>query len=165
MLILSGLVCGVGAFRRWMRNEQAMRLGLPLPSSPMLLILTVIVALVALVALAGGEPGMTTAPWDPGLQNERTGLAWQRTMLSGLTCGVLVARVLAEVSVTFAVLTGLLALLSTAALGWLAHPPVPRQRPALHAERPTRGRPAAGADLRPGHSHRARRICSSPLVA
>ena len=34
-----------------MRNEQAMRLGLPLPSSPMLLILTVIVALVALLAL------------------------------------------------------------------------------------------------------------------
>ena len=51
VLILSGLVCGVGAFTRWMRNEQAMRLGLPLPSSPMLLILTVIVALVALLAL------------------------------------------------------------------------------------------------------------------
>ena len=63
---------------------------------------------------------MTIAPWDPGLQNERTGLAWQRTMLSGLTCGVLVARVLAEVSVTLAILTGLLALLSTAALGWMA---------------------------------------------
>ena len=63
---------------------------------------------------------MTIAPWDPGLQNERTGLAWQRTMLSGLTCGLLVARMLAEVSVTLAILTGLLALLSTAALGWMA---------------------------------------------
>ena len=72
---------------------------------------------------------MTIAPWDPGLQNERTGLAWQRTMLSGLTCGVLVARVLAEVSVTLAILTGLLALLSTAALGWLALQQVSRQRP------------------------------------
>jgi putative membrane protein len=51
VLILSGLVCGVGAFGRWMRNERAMRLGLPLPSSPMLVILTMIVALVALVSL------------------------------------------------------------------------------------------------------------------
>jgi uncharacterized membrane protein YidH (DUF202 family) len=57
---------------------------------------------------------------DPGLQNERTGLAWQRTLLSGLTCSVLVVRLLASVSVTLAVIIGLLALLGTAALGWLA---------------------------------------------
>ena len=38
VLILCGLVCGVGAFSRWMVNERAMRLGQPLPSSPMLLI-------------------------------------------------------------------------------------------------------------------------------
>ena len=79
---------------------------------------------------------MTIAPWDPGLQNERTGLAWQRTMLSGLTCGVLVARVLAEVSVTLAILTGLLALLSTAALGWLALHRFRGNARALHAKQP-----------------------------
>jgi uncharacterized membrane protein YidH (DUF202 family) len=63
---------------------------------------------------------MTLAPWDPGLQNERTGLAWQRTMLAGLTCSVLVARLLASVSVTLSVIIGLLALLCTAGLGYVA---------------------------------------------
>ena len=51
VLIVCGLVCGVSAFRRWMVNERAMRLGQPLPSSRMLLVLTAIVAGVALVAL------------------------------------------------------------------------------------------------------------------
>ena len=63
---------------------------------------------------------MTAATLGPGLQNERTGLAWQRTMLSGLTCSVLVARLLASVSTTLAVIIGLLALLGTggARRGW-----------------------------------------------
>ena len=51
VLIVCGLVAGISAFTRWMRNETAMRLGRPLPSSPMLLIVTSIVAVVALVAL------------------------------------------------------------------------------------------------------------------
>ena len=51
LLILCGLVCGVAAFRRWMINERAMRLGEPLPSSPLLLIVTAIVAGAALVSL------------------------------------------------------------------------------------------------------------------
>jgi uncharacterized membrane protein YidH (DUF202 family) len=59
-------------------------------------------------------------PWDVGLQNERTGLAWQRTMLSGLTCGLLVARLLADVSLTLALLTGVLALGTAAAFGGVA---------------------------------------------
>ena len=50
VLIVCGLACGVLAFRRWMVNERAMRLGEPLPSSPMLLIVTAVVAGVALVA-------------------------------------------------------------------------------------------------------------------
>jgi uncharacterized membrane protein YidH (DUF202 family) len=56
-------------------------------------------------------------PWDDGLQNERTGLAWQRTMLSGLACGLIVTRLLAGVSLTLAVLTGVLALGAAAAFG------------------------------------------------
>jgi uncharacterized membrane protein YidH (DUF202 family) len=63
---------------------------------------------------------MTLAPWDPGLQNERTGLAWQRTMLAGLTCSLLVARLLASISISLSVIIGLVALLCTAGLGWLA---------------------------------------------
>ena len=50
VLILSGLVSGILAYGRWMRNERAMRLGEPLPSSPMLLAVTAVVAGVALVA-------------------------------------------------------------------------------------------------------------------
>jgi uncharacterized membrane protein YidH (DUF202 family) len=75
---------------------------------------------------------MTLHPWDPGLQNERTGLAWQRTMLSGLTCSLLVARLLAELSVTLALLTGLLALLGTAILGGMAISRFRRHNRALH---------------------------------
>ena len=63
---------------------------------------------------------MTLAPWDPGLQNERTGLAWQRTMLAGLTCSLLVARLLAAISLALAVIIGLFALLCTAGLGYVA---------------------------------------------
>ncbi len=62
----------------------------------------------------------TPPPWDPGLHNERTGLAWQRTVLSGLGWGLLVARLLADVSLTLAILTGVLALGTSAALGWAA---------------------------------------------
>ena len=63
---------------------------------------------------------MTLAPWDPGLQNERTGLAWQRTMLAGLTCSLLVSRLVASISIFLSVILGLVALLCTAGLGWMA---------------------------------------------
>ena len=51
LLIICGLACGILAYRRWMINERAMRLGEPLPSSPMLLVVTAVVAGVALVAV------------------------------------------------------------------------------------------------------------------
>jgi putative membrane protein len=50
-LILCGLVCGVGAFTRWMSNERAMRLKRALPSSPLLLVLTTVVTIVGIAAL------------------------------------------------------------------------------------------------------------------
>ena len=51
ILVVCGLGCGIGAFIRWVANERAMRLGQPLPSSRMLLVLTSVVAVVGIVAL------------------------------------------------------------------------------------------------------------------
>ena len=82
-------------------------------------------------------------PWDPGLQSERTGLAWQRTLLSGLACALVVARLLALVSWPAALVTGLLAVATTTALGALAlrrvqdnDEAVRRQRPLADARAP-----------------------------
>jgi len=87
---------------------------------------------------------VSAPPWDPGLQNERTGLAWQRTMLAGLVCSLLVARLLVEISVVVVSLNGLAALLGTAALGWIALRRFRRHADALQAERPIGdGRPQA----------------------
>jgi len=77
---------------------------------------------------------MTLAPWDPGLQNERTGLAWQRTLLAGLTCSLLVARLLASISLTLSLIIGLLALLCTAGLGYLAIRRFRLNNMAIHRE-------------------------------
>ena len=55
LLILSGLVSGVAAFGRWMRLERAMRLDEPLPSSRLLLVVTIVVVLAAVAALVGAS--------------------------------------------------------------------------------------------------------------
>ncbi len=62
-------------------------------------------------------PGSDPAPWDVGLQNERTRLAWSRTVLSGLACGLVVARLLAMASVTLAVLAGVSSLATATVIG------------------------------------------------
>ena len=51
LLVASGLLSGVGAFTRWARSERAMRLGEPLPSSPLLVVLTALVVIAAVAAL------------------------------------------------------------------------------------------------------------------
>ena len=51
LLIASGLVSAIGAFVRWTRNERALRLDEPLPSSVLLPVLTALVVLAAAAAL------------------------------------------------------------------------------------------------------------------
>lgn len=52
VLILCGLASGATAFVRWVRNERALRLEEPLPSSTMLPLLPLAVVLVAAVSIA-----------------------------------------------------------------------------------------------------------------
>ena len=51
LLLVCGLVCSIGAYVRWTRNERAMRTGQPLPSSPAMPLLTAVLAAVALLAI------------------------------------------------------------------------------------------------------------------
>lgn len=51
VLVLCGLVSGVTALRQWTRNERALRLNHPLPSSPLMPFLTAAFIAVALVAV------------------------------------------------------------------------------------------------------------------
>jgi len=75
-------------------------------------------------------------PSDPGLPSERTGLAWQRTLLSGLACALVVARLLALSSWVAGLVTALLALGCTAALGFLALRRYQQNDRALRRHRP-----------------------------
>jgi uncharacterized membrane protein YidH (DUF202 family) len=84
-------------------------------------------------------PEVPERPWDPGLQNERTRLAWQRTILSGLTCSLLVSRLLAPRSVALAIAVGLAAVLSSATLGWFSTRRYADNHAALHAQETLHG--------------------------
>jgi uncharacterized membrane protein YidH (DUF202 family) len=66
------------------------------------------------------QTGSGDRPSDPGLQNERTALAWQRTLLSGLACSLVVARLVGLVSWPTAVVTALAGVGTAAALAVLA---------------------------------------------
>ena len=52
VLVVCGLVSGGTALRQWERNERAIRLNQPLPSSPLLPLLSVALVLVSLAAIA-----------------------------------------------------------------------------------------------------------------
>jgi len=75
-------------------------------------------------------------PSDRGLQNERTALAWQRTLLSGLACALVSTRLTAPVSEPLALVTGFVALVCTAALAELSRRRFRSNARALAAHRP-----------------------------
>lgn len=60
------------------------------------------------------KPG---AVWDPGLQPERTSLAWQRTWLALLSAGLIVARLVAHYSLPAGIAIAAGSVLLAAALG------------------------------------------------
>jgi putative membrane protein len=53
ILLVTGVLTPVQAWFGWKRTERALRLGTPLPSAPMTLVLTIAVVLVGLLVLIG----------------------------------------------------------------------------------------------------------------
>lgn len=74
--------------------------------------------------------------WDPGLQPERTSLAWQRTWLALLCAGLIVARLVAPYSVSAGILIAAASVLVAAALGRIGSRRYAELQHELHAETP-----------------------------
>ncbi|MCP2258745.1 protein of unknown function (DUF202) [Streptoalloteichus tenebrarius] len=76
------------------------------------------------------------SPWDPGLQPERTALAWVRTCLAFLVVVLVAVRFTANHNVVVAVVSAVVTLPLAPVLGVLVWGRYRRGRRRLHAERP-----------------------------
>lgn len=87
-------------------------------------------------------------PADPGLQNERTSLAWQRTTLAGLACALLIARLIFGNAPAVAIIIAAVAIIVAAALSWLSSLRYKINNATWHTDRlGTDGRTVAGLTL------------------
>ncbi|MFC7621537.1 DUF202 domain-containing protein [Microlunatus sp. GCM10028923] len=87
-------------------------------------------------------------PTDPGLQNERTSLAWQRTTLSGLACALIIARLVFGESPALAIMVAAVAIIVAGGLGWLSGLRYKINNATWHTNRlATDGRTVAGLTL------------------
>lgn len=84
-------------------------------------------------ALTARRPGPV---WDPGLQPERTSLAWQRTWLALLSAGLIAARLVGHyhLAVGIAIVGG--AVVLAAALAWTGSRRYADVHRRLHADVP-----------------------------
>lgn len=73
-----------------------------------------------------------TAPFDPGLQVERTALAWTRTALSLALAGAVVTRMTVDRLGAIALLLGLATMIAAVAIGLLAGARFRRSAASLH---------------------------------
>lgn len=73
-----------------------------------------------------------SSPYDPGLQVERTALAWTRTALALALAGAVVARLTVERLGSIAVVLGLVAVASAVVMAMLAGARYRRATASLH---------------------------------
>jgi putative membrane protein len=73
-----------------------------------------------------------TVPFDPGLQGERTALAWSRTALALALAGAVMTRMTVDRLGAVAVLLGLVAVVASVATGMLAVTRYHRSAVSLH---------------------------------